>query len=47
MRKTDKVYVSLWVLKLGVLIYIFIPDSWKLVYGYDEGILGIKIDESK
>ena len=25
---------------VGFLIYIFIPISWKLVGGYDEGILG-------
>ena len=34
-------------LSVGVLIYIFIPVRWKLVSGYDEGILGIKIEESK
>ena len=54
MRKTEEKWEKLtkrtWVCKsqrVGVLIYIFILVNWKLVNEYDEGILGIKIEESK
>ena len=54
MRKTEEKWEKLtkriWVCRsqrVGVLIYIFILVNWKLVNEYDEGILGIKIEESK
>ena len=42
-----KAYVSLWVLKCKSFNLHIYPLSWKLVSGYDKGILGIKNEESK
>ena len=42
-RKWDRNWHCTWVCgskSVGFLIYIFIHITWKLVGGYDEGILG-------